>query len=477
VESLVRHPLVLLGLVTLAPFALGWLLGLGAAAAARPWRDRAGRASLALAARLGALALLPPLAALALVRVRVGVWDAAWAGLCAALGALAATADLRARRRQIALAAAATALALLLAEAAARVALPPPPGVPSLDHAEIRLPAIDPDRPRAGDGNFAYGPFFVFGPLLMLDSCGYLHPARYPQFLGERLRRSAVAPPAEAVLHLGDSMTLGQLVSPAEAYPARLEAATPGVLHVNAGVASTSVDYHYALMEHWLPALAARGVRVRLVVLSLYYNDLLEIDQTLACCDDGPLVAYGPGGARDRCPQARWPAGYGSSPSFFLSASPTPYALRFATPVSHLARHVQGAWTHWIDDHVRRGPGRDGDGQRSFVAVLAAVRRSLAARGVPLVVVLQPPRYALQAARPGDTWAHQVHQRMREGAAEAGVRALDAYPHFAALARRDGLRRWFVGDGDIHLTPAGHQALADWLLPQIAPLLPSARPP
>lgn len=462
----------LLVLVVVVPLVAGWWLGLGAARALGPLRARWPVPPAAL--RAAAFALLPLLSALLLTRLRVGLWDAAWMGLCAALGAALATIDRAAWRRQIALAAGSTLAALALAEALSRALLPPPPAVPPLGAATLQLPVIDPDAPRPAHGAMGYGPFNVFGPLLMMDSCGYLHPARYPGFLRERVEDAGITPPTDAVLHLGDSMTMGQGVALSEAFPARLAAATPGLAHVNAGVASTSTDYQFSLLQHWLPALDRRGVRVRAVVLNLYYNDLLELDLTLACCDDRALVTYGASGARDRCPSARWPARYGSSLSYFLTASPTPYVLRAATPVSHLARHVHGAWARWVDAQRRPDAITDAGTQAHLAALLAGVRATLAARGVPLAVVLQPPRYALESPRPATTWAYQVHQRLRAACAQAGIEPLDAYPYFQGLVQRDGVDRWFRERGDIHLTPAGHQALADWLRPQLAPQWPSA---
>jgi len=47
---------------------------------------------------------------------------------------------------------------------------------------------------------------------------------------------------------------------------------------------------------------------------------------------------------------------------------------------------------------------------------------------------------------------------------------VDAWDVLAEAVRRDGARRYFIGEHDIHFTPEGHRLLAEWLDRQLPPV-------
>src|SRR5205814_1109215 len=118
----------------------------------------------------------------------------------------------------------------------------------------------------------------------------------------------------QRVLHVGDSLVAGTGVAPADAFPAVLGRAQPGVAHVNAGIPGTGTDYQLLLLREWLARL-----RADVVVHYVFSND---VDELLAAARDevakhgaryvlaylpdrGGLAANGPNGGREHDLRAR----------------------------------------------------------------------------------------------------------------------------------------------------------------------------
>ncbi len=406
--------------------------------------------------KLSAIALLlifPTAVGLIGTRLRLGVWDGASIGLLTALGLVAGLYAWHRRARELLLAVAASALALGAAEWTVRAIAPPPPGFRAIEGAVVFLPRVDLEHLEPARGDFAehYG--------AAIDGCALLFPDFYPAHVAERTARARAA--QGSVVYLGDSMTYGHGVPMQSAFPALLEEHDPRRSHVNLGFPGTSTDYHYVIARRWLDHLPPP---VELVVLGLYFNDILEIGQAMPCCGGRSLLVFENGGMpMERCTTPEWVAGYGQSLGWFLRHSPSPYPLRAAMEFSHIARYVEAVRAQrsaWIGDQDRPLGGSEWDRIRD---ILTALHKELNRRDVPHVALMLPSRAALEAIDPSGLAGHRDARRLVEMASHLGIRTFDPWEHFRSLVQRDGSARYFIGDDDIHLSPEGHDELARWL--------------
>src|SRR5262249_13817819 len=191
------------------------------------------------------------------------------------------------------------------------------------------------------------------------------------------------------------------------------------------------------------------------------------------CCEAGPLLDYTAAGPTVRCPTARW--GFRLASRF--GRSPPPYPLRVATAWSYGARHAAAAFSRLVyrldlpPNFIQ--PRREATdlGWDHFNLILERMRDELRARGVAFIVNLLPERFALESIDPTSS-SYRTLLRMRTVTANLGIQTLDAWDLFAQAVKRDGARRYFREERDIHFTPDGHRLLADWLAAQLPPVSP-----
>lgn len=436
-----------IGLPLAAGFAIGGLQ--------RSERARWPLLLLSLALAAGSFAVVTTL--------RVGVWDGALIALVFfAVAAGRISGLFKGRSRELQLGCAGAVASLVMVELAARVFFPHPPGVAPPEAAHLLVPQVDLVRPAPAHGDN------VFTPRHLVDACAYLYPDHYPDHWRDRIDRVGhrVAPSA-AVLHLGDSMTMGLGLSIEQAFPAVLEKAHPEVAQINGSMASMSVDYYYVIAQHWLER---PPWPIKAVVLNLFYNDPMEIDQGMPCCDDRSLLTYTDGKVAERCPEPSWVEGYGRSLGWFARYSAPPYPLRLATSFSFVARYLDA----WLVNMVPfTAPGIDGphDSWGHLEAVVRALRDDLATRRIPMIAVIMPVRMVLESQQPEKLEADAICRRMSEICRGLGVTTYDAADALRERVKRDGSARYFLGRDDIHLTAEGHAVVAEWLDPKLAPYM------
>ncbi len=407
--------------------------------------------------RPGALFALVPSAAAALAlslatpRWHVGSWDGALIGALFGGGAVlgARSVSRRTEWASVALLVASTAASLGLAELASRTLLPP-----------IRA-AIPEHPPRLilDDAN-VQGARYAKSDGFRREACTFLYPDVHPGAFESRAPADDGRRPA--VLHVGDSMVEGASLPMAQSFPQRLAELDPGTVHVNAGMAAMSVDYHLLHATRWL----ARRHVDRVVFYVFVGNDLDEIDQEMPCCWDGPLLDYGADDVSERCPS---PASNDDAPGWH---SPLPYPLRTAAQVSSLALRLVALHSlpRLPRDHETRWP--------HFEAVMRAARDRMAASGVGFAVVLLPLREALESAEPTRSEAYAVRTRALETCRRLGIRTLDAWDFFADAVHRLGSERVFIDRGgtkDLHFSAEGHERFARWLLERLGDLFDAPR--
>jgi hypothetical protein len=447
-------PWLLALLEILVPLATGLALG-------ELYRRQLGRLP-GLPALFAALALAATGLAVA-TRFRVGVWDGAMLGVLLALGSVGqATRLFHRRARELLLAAVATALGCGLIELGVRALLPHPPAVPPPAAAHLLVPTIDLVHPAPAHGDH------TFTPRHLVDACAYLYPDVYPDHFRDRTDRSGRSSvPMSAVLHLGDSMVMGLGLSIDQAFPALLEKRHPEVAQINGSMASMSADYHYVVAEHW-------GDRspwpLRLVALHLFFNDPMEIDQGMPCCDEQPLLTYRDGHPTDRCPRPSWPSGYGKSLAWMARNSAPPYPLRVATDFSSAARFLDA----WLVNLVPFAPPPSDERRDNWghlEQVVRTLRDDLATRKIPLLVVVMPVRWVLEAKQPEKLEAYQISQRLLALSRGLDIPTLDAAEPFRELVKKNGTEPYFLGRDDVHFSADGHAALAEWLEPKITAYL------
>jgi hypothetical protein len=381
----------------------------------------------------------------ALAVAGVGTWDGLTEGLLWGVGLAAGAHAAFADRRAVAVSGATLAAGLLALEVMSRRLLPPapafPPGAPHFFLNE----AFRRNEPIFGGGQDHICTLTYPGVYRsrFLPNASTALPVRAPG-------QPEPAAPTRRVLHLGDSMTYGFSVADAETFEAGLERLEPGARHVNGAIIGTGPDSYFGLLRRW-----AAETRPDLVVVSLFEgNDLSEIDKGHQCSEWRPILAYGPGGAALRFPDrpheahALWETA--------RSTSPPPYLLRAGVARSKLAALLASAMSALQTPDVNAVESDEVRWQH-LGAILRAMRATLDARGVPLVVVVLPLRQETELGRPG-----AIERRMIETARAAGVTTLapgDAIR--AAVARGEML---FIPNGnDSHFNAAGHRLLAAWL--------------
>lgn len=447
-----------LGLLLVAvPLLLGWILG----GALRPLYRRAGGWRRLPIAALAALPLLLAVPAAHAIPA-IGSWDViacmAWIALAMALSIPHTP---RARNRVALLVL--PAVSLLALELLSRVALPPPPRFPPPRAAHLVVSFSNRDAPCDA---------------LFPDASG---------FIDGRAADAGARP--FTVVHVGDSMVFGNGVQRDQTFTALLEARQPEVAHVNGGTPGAGPDTDLIASGHW-----RRQLRPDLTVVYVFMgNDVHDVDRAYTCCDMGPLLDWSGGEPRPRCKTLEWafPTGV------LLSSSPAPYPFRVAARQSAFAAQVTAAF-----DAVNRAIlgrqlfnvnfGRDKGGAvderlDKVERILRALRDDFARDHARLLLVILPFRQTLERAHgvdPSnvDPWGsleagRAAEQRVAAGARGLGIDVLDAWDLLDAAIARQGVPPWFAGDypGDVHLSPAGHALLADWLAPQIAARLGDAR--
>lgn len=371
----------------------------------------------------------------------VGTWDTISIGVLMLAGLLVGAASIE-RRGAVVLSLLTSWLALAGLEVGSRLWLPPPPSFPG--------PAVA---------------SLLFKPAAWDAGCSVLHAASVDDDV-HVLRR--VPPDAEArlrdraalVVHVGDSMTFGEGVRDEETFPWLLDRRDPAVVHRNYGIWAVGVDFEYLLLQRVLAEHSPA-----MVVLHLYVgNDVYDIDRPYACCDAGPLLDYGTSGPTARCPKPHWRFPV----TFRLSRSPPPYPLRVVANWSFAARHCAAALSRWAS---ALEPGAafisaEGEANESdwdhFAQILAQLRDDLAGK-TQLVVVLLPARRALEAADPNGSASYIAGKRIEKITTALGIRTLDPWNVFVEAVKKDGSRKYFLDENNIHFTPEGNRLLADWL--------------
>ncbi len=374
---------------------------------------------------------------------QVGTWDTISFGALTAVGLLLGRARLE--RRSALTLGIASILALVGLEVALRMWLPPPPRFPNAENAAL-----------------------VFEPEAWDAGCSVLYAEDIEADL-HVLRRTKPNPKtrqhAPLIVHLGDSMTYGEGVKAEETFPALLDARQTTAVHRNYGVWAVGTDFEYLLLLSILDTHSPAMVIVHVYAA----NDIYDIDRPYACCDAGPLLEYDPDWVAARCVDASWQL----SLSFRLSRSPPPYPLRVATHWSYAARHAAAAFSRlvsWFEpraDFIRSEGEASETGWQHFTQILTHMRDELPPN-VELIVNLLPSRQALEAADPKAAPSYRAGRRVAMIAEELGIRTLDAWSLFATAVRRDGIRRYFRDEHDIHFTAEGHKLLADWLEKELA---------
>lgn len=440
------EPVDLALILLVVPFAVGFLMGSGL-------RMLRGRSAPPVWVGLVLLLASPIVVAVVGTTIRLGIWDGAWVGLFAGLGLVAGLFTWQDHPVEVLLAVASLGITIGAAEWWVRKAMPQPPGFPAVHTTQLLLPRIDLDHPEP-----AHGDFLQFHRQA-IDGCSMLHPELYPAYLEERTARDGTA--RGSVVYLGDSMTYGLGVRLQQAFPAVLEQHTPGLFHFNLGFPGTSVDYHYIVAKHWIPLIEPP---VKLVVIGLYFNDILEIDQGMPCCQNHSVLTFQSGAPKERCPEPSWISGYGHSLDWFLVHSPPPYPLRVAMEFSHIARYAGAVLNQNASQAISSDrPNRDAVVWQHMREILASLRDDLAARNIPLVALMMPIRMALESPDPTALDGYKKEARIEDLAKSLGIPTYDPWDHFRPLVQRDGSSRYFLRTDDIHLNPEGHVEMANWL--------------
>jgi hypothetical protein len=98
------------------------------------------------------------------------------------------------------------------------------------------------------------------------------------------------------------------------------------------------------------------------------------------------------------------------------------------------------------------------------------MRDDVSADGAVLIVDMLPARDALESKDPEATVVYQTRRRVAETTAALGIPTLDPWNVFASAVARDGGKKYFLFERDIHFTPEGHRLIADWLQRELPPV-------
>ncbi len=346
------------------------------------------------------------------VLVRLAVWDVVWACAALTLGA----AWFRMEGKQRLLVGAGVLVAGGMAEVLARAVLP------AVTLAPVWVPpwqVVDEHFPNVLGGN-------ATDETLACD-LAFEDPS---------------APLGTAVLHLGDSLVFGSGVNPDQTFVRALAAADPARQHVVRAAPGVGPDVLLLAARRAL----AHGPYEQVVLYLFAGNDLAELGFPYVCCPDGPLLQDD---LMARCPARVEP----SALEVLLSQSPPPLPLRVASEASRVAAHVQVRWAGWRGRGVHWFGDVQGGQERGLTLLAQIVGRfgaEVTSMGAsPVVVVL--------AERGGDAARHAAFVK---AASATGLPVVDAAPFFAQASDAD-----FVDP--IHLSEAGHRALAVWLRPRL----------
>ncbi|MFO0755077.1 MAG: hypothetical protein U0359_01190 [Byssovorax sp.] len=250
-------------------------------------------------------------------------------------------------------------------------------------------------------------------------------------------------------------------VSPGETFVAELGRQTPEIDQINAGFSSTSTDFQLLVARAWTP----RTTPSRVILYVFGYNDLAELDRRYPCCPDGPLLDLA---AAARCASP----GRATGRRALFASSPAPYPIRVATSASALARRAAVAFAAvGTRLHAReRGPDLAAEDRFArFASLLAAMKRDLAAQGVPLAVAYLPARAALESGAPRETGDYRLRGDVGAVAASLDLPFLDPWDELESAVKREGIARIYLPPPDIHFTPEGHRIMAAWLRPRLGP--------
>ncbi len=428
-------------LMVLVPLLLGFTAGAVSRLGFARWR---------LGVRIAGSAAVVGLVLAVLAILPMGLWDRLMVVALAAAGFAFRAPRLpgRARLQRILGVAAATVATLLMLEGLCRWFLPagpavqPPPPTPF-------IPPVD----QGPDG----------------EACAILHPDSFPETLRDRM--AGIPPGQPVVLHLGDSMIYWLGIDPGDSLPAVMDRLSSGPRHASAAAMRTGPAFDLLVARRWVERMP-----VRLVVLHLcLYNDWDDPVQTWTCCGDGPVLDFAEDGTPlDRCPR---PESATPNPvAWLLRETPPPYVAAATAAYSEFSRHLVAAFTRLSDSFSQRY--RPVQPKESWHrGILKALRDDLAARGIPLVVVLAPHRQELQPAGGPDpaAWARRSFQEIL---ASLHLPVLDARGRFQQAAREGRLDRMFLpwGPRESHLSTEGHRFEAEWLNVALQPFLDRPAP-
>ncbi len=241
-----------------------------------------------------------------------------------------------------------------------------------------------------------------------------------------------------AVLLVGDSVTMGLGVAPAETFAGRL-ARLPGVRIANPSVLGwAAADYRRTVEERL-------GDSLRAVVLVWCLNDLYPEGQPIPIAAAERVAAAAPTATLGQRVYQAVRLG-GSRPLAWLNRHSRLYRWVRTVPTDVSGRAFA------FDRALYTEPAYQADRDRAF-GQIRAIRDTLAARRVPLTVAVVPEAPQLET---GDTAPQDT---LRARLATLGIRHLDLTP-----ALSDGA--YLTGDGT-HLSPTGHAAVATALRPLV----------
>lgn len=266
-------------------------------------------------------------------------------------------------------------------------------------------------------------------------------------------------PGVRRVLHVGDSMVAAADTDPGTSFEEVL-ARTVGGEHLNLGVSNTGTDFELLSLRGWVPRLTPDEV----VLYVFTGNDIDEIDRAYYSCGGGPLLGAASAGLPSRCPAPT----YAPARATLLAQGPSPLPLRglaaYSATLAHVTTGFERSLSRWRD---RAGPQNPEPSWTRYGEILAAIRDELAARRVPLRVVVLPARAALDPAE--SRWLELARDTQARAVAVARSLGLDVHDPSrtlaAAIAARPGAR-WFAGQGP-HFAPDGHAVFAAWLADEL----------
>jgi lysophospholipase L1-like esterase len=275
---------------------------------------------------------------------------------------------------------------------------------------------------------------------------------------------AAVGRPRVAIM--GDSFTFGLGANEEDTFVARIGAADPGTLYLNAGIAGYSTDQQLLYLQERLESWRLK----RLVLVVYLANDLLDnpLRFPLQAEMGKPLFVAGPTGlVLTNVPVPQVPKPLGER------------ARTLATEA--LGRNPPPTWQNeWqltrtlgladaADPALLAGmPERLAGPVELFVRLIAEVRALCAANDVALTLVLMPGRSFVEAPDSlSAAFQDELRRQILARQAELGAPLLDIATPLAVLYANSGETLFHPHEG--HLNPEGHQAVAELLLGALDP--------